>query len=202
MEELKVTPNSHKYKAEVKANKTTEDTKRVTKVVKGKMNDKKRSERSKFVSEMCGHLFTEIFVPAAKSFVWDAARDGLSMILFGEVKHTGNRPNASRVSYSSYYNDPRDSQRYSAPAPKARRGYEYDDIIFDNKGDAELVLDTMVETIERYGHVTILDLYDLADLTAPTHTSNRYGWTNLRSAETVRVRDGYILKLPKAVVID
>ena len=41
----------------------------------------------------------------------------------------------------------------------------------------------------------------MADLTSP-YTSNKYGWTNIRSAEAVRVRDGYILKLPKAMPID
>ena len=71
------------------------------------------------------------------------------------------------------------------------------DITFETRGDAEAVLEQMDDVIDRYGIVTVADMYDMADLTAP-YTSNKYGWTSINSAEVVRVRDGYILKLPKA----
>ena len=78
---------------------------------------------------------------------------------------------------------------------------ESDDIIFDNRGEAEIVLSRMDELIDTYGIVTIADLYDLAGVTGD-YTTNNYGWTNIRSAEVVRVRDGYIIKMPKAMPID
>ena len=60
----------------------------------------------------------------------------------------------------------------------------------------------MIDIMDNYdGVVTVADLYDLADLTQP-YTANRYGWTNLRNATTQRVRDGYILKLPRPMPID
>ena len=59
----------------------------------------------------------------------------------------------------------------------------------------------MVDLIDTYGFVTVADMYDMAGLQAP-YTSNKYGWTNIRTAETVRGRDGYMLKLPKAMPID
>ena len=49
--------------------------------------------------------------------------------------------------------------------------------------------------------VTVADMYDMADVPAP-FTSSKYGWTNISRAETKRVRDGYILELPKAMPID
>jgi hypothetical protein len=50
--------------------------------------------------------------------------------------------------------------------------------------------------------VTVADMYDMADSTAP-YTSNRYGWTSLRTAEVKRVQGGYyIIDLPKAAPID
>lgn len=195
-------PNSHRYRAENKASQPADNERKLEKVAKGRVSDKKRGERQGVLYEIGHYLLHDIAIPAVKDFLWDGVSSSLSMFLYGDTKRgQRNRPSASRVSYSSYYDDPRDSRRHDA-APKTRRGFEYDDIIFDSKGDAEVVLDRMCETIETYGFVTILDLYDLADLSAPTHTSNRYGWTNLRSAETVRVRDGYILKLPRAQVID
>ena len=65
-----------------------------------------------------------------------------------------------------------------------------------------MVREQMLDIIERYGFVTVADVYDMADLTAP-YTSNKYGWTNIRNAETMRLRDGgFVLKLPKAMPID
>ena len=59
----------------------------------------------------------------------------------------------------------------------------------------------MDELIETYGSATVADLYDLVGITC-NYTDNKYGWTNLRNAEPIRVRDGYMLKMPKALPID
>ena len=59
----------------------------------------------------------------------------------------------------------------------------------------------MIDVIEQYNVVSVLDLYDMVDMSAP-HTANKYGWTNLRNADVVRVRDGYVIKLPKPFPID
>ena len=59
----------------------------------------------------------------------------------------------------------------------------------------------MNDIIARYDYVRVLDLYDMAELTAP-FTANRYGWTNLKNAYVDRVRDGYIIRLPRAMPLD
>ena len=59
----------------------------------------------------------------------------------------------------------------------------------------------MDELIETYGIVSVADLYDLVGKSC-NYTDNKYGWTNIRNAEPVRVRDGYLLKMPKAGPID
>ena len=73
--------------------------------------------------------------------------------------------------------------------------------MFNNRGEAEAVKQQMQDTITRYGFVTVADLYDMADLPAP-YTSQKYGWMDVNNAEATRVRDGYMLKLPRAVPID
>ena len=59
----------------------------------------------------------------------------------------------------------------------------------------------MHDAIARYGIVTVADLYDMAGLTAP-YTSQKYGWMSVNGVNVVRTRDGYVLKLPRAVPID
>ena len=56
----------------------------------------------------------------------------------------------------------------------------------------------MDELIKEYGQVAVADLYDLVGITG-SYTDNKYGWTNLRNAEAIRDRDGYLLRLPKAL---
>lgn len=197
-------PNSYKSKEE-KKHEVKE--KRVEKVVKGKAKTKKNEVRritDLFISEDAGnvksYIFMDVLVPAIKKAVSDIVTDGISMILYGD---TGGRKSSSRssskVSYRSYYDDRRDGRRDSESRTRTR--FDYDDIVFETRGEAELVREQMVEMIDRYGFVTVADMYDMADLTSP-YTSNKYGWTNIRSAEAVRIRDGYILKLPKAMPID
>lgn len=42
---------------------------------------------------------------------------------------------------------------------------------------------------------------DLVGITG-SYTDNKYGWTNIRNAEIVHVRDGWMIKMPRAVAID
>ena len=197
--------NSHRSKEQQASGKESE--RRVEKVVTSKAKTKKNEVRKLtdiFISEDASnvktYIFMDVLVPAIKKAVCDIVTDGISMILYGD---TGGRKSKSgssgnKISYRSYYDDNRhSSSRDSRPSVR----FDYDDIVFDSRGDAELVREQMVEMIDRYGFVTVADMYDMADLTSP-YTANKYGWTNIRSAEAVRTRDGYILKLPKAMPID
>jgi hypothetical protein len=60
----------------------------------------------------------------------------------------------------------------------------------------------MDDIINRYGVVSVGDLYDLAGISTTNYTVNKYGWTNIRSAHVVRTRDGYLLKLPRALPLN
>lgn len=59
----------------------------------------------------------------------------------------------------------------------------------------------MDELIDTYGLASVADLYDLVGKTCE-YTDNNYGWNDIRSAAVVRVRDGYLLKLPRALPLN
>ena len=117
------------------------------------------------------------------------------MVRNGVPIATGSR--VDKVSYRDYSSA---SSRDDRPA-RTRSGYSYDDVILDTRGEAEEVLTRMDELIETYGVVSVADLYDLVGVTC-NYTDNKYGWTNIRNAEPIRVRKGYMLKLPKAIPIE
>lgn len=198
MNDTEYTPNSHKYKAEQAAR----EDKKIEKVVKGTAKVKKKNELHKvadiFISEdiknVKSFVLMDVLVPAIKKAISDIVTNGIDMILYGG-NGKSRSSNASKISYRDYYGR-RDDHRQSSE-PRTRTGYNYDDIILDTRGEAEDVISRMDELIETYGEVSVADLYDLVGITG-NYTDNKYGWTNIRNAEPVRVRDGYMLKLPKA----
>lgn len=198
-------PNSHKFKAE---QASQEEKKKVEKVVKGVVKTKKKNEIHKladiFIAEdirtVKSYALMEVLVPAIKKAVSDIVTNGIDMILYGGSGRPSDRSRSSKVSYVSYnkFSEREERRTYDSGS---RTRFDYDDLVFDNRGEAQVVLDHLMDTIESYGMATIADMYDLAGITPP-FTSNRYGWTSLKSASIERVRDGYIIKTPKAIVID
>lgn len=182
--------------------------KRAEKVVTGSAKVKKKSEARKltdiFVSEdissVKSYVFMDVLVPALKKAAYDIVTEGVDMLLFGGSggKRGKRSSDSGKISYRSYYDEPRERRHAHSDS---RNRFDYDDILFDTRGDADYVLDQMFEILDNYKMVRVLDLYDLAGLTAP-FTADRYGWTNLRSARVDHVRDGFIIKLPKASPID
>lgn len=192
---------SNSYKSKEK--EMVEDKKKVDKVVRGKVKTKKKSGVTKFtdvfisedIANVKSYIVGEVLVPAMKKALSDIITNGIDMLLYGESGVSKRNSRSSKVSYTKYYNDER------SPSRSVKSNYNYDDIIIDSRGEAEEVLTRMDELIYSYGMVSVADFYDLVGVTS-RYTDNNYGWTDVRSARVVHVRDGYIIKLPRAVPLD
>lgn len=195
-------PNSHRYKEQ----QAKEREKKVEKVVTGKVITKKKSGIRKFADEFISedaknvksYVIGEVLIPAMKKAIFDIVTDSIDMVLYGESRRGSRRSTADKVSYRSYsdYSRPRET-RSSSTASR----YSYDEIILSTRGEAEDVLSRLDELMDAYGLVRVADLYDLVGITGD-YTDNKYGWTSIRTAEIVRVREGYAIKMPRAVPID
>lgn len=202
MDEYK--PNSHKSKEENKNSTDPSSDKKVEKVVTGKARVKKKSELSKFADSMISedaanvksYILMDVLMPAIKKAVVDIVTDGINMILYGETSTASRKSSGSKISYRKFYEDDRRESRSDR-----RRRYDYNEVIFDSRRDAEEVLSSMDDLLDRYKVVSVMDFYDLADQDS-VYTDRYYGWTNLHTAEVVRVRDGYAIKLPKPLSLD
>lgn len=196
----KYRPNSHKSKELAK-----QPEKKIEKVVTGSVRQKKKSGLVKFkdafISEdannISSYLKQELVIPSIKKLVFDILVDGASILLFGEKGRLAKRGNASKISYGSFYDSPRDTRSLSKP----RTAVSYDEYVIESRGDAEEVLSRMDELIDNYKQVSVADLCELIGITCD-HTLNKYGWTDIHTAYAARVRDGYILKLPKPKPLD
>lgn len=209
MDEFELKPNSNKYKEEQKKLNSTPERQKLEKIVKGPVKTKKPSELKKladsFVSEdlpnIKSYILIDVLIPSAKKAISDIIKNGIDMLLYGSTGRSRDSI-AGKISYSGYYNgDRRDSDRRQLSNTQGRTRYSYDDIFFDTRGEAEEVLSRMDELIEMYGLVRVADLYDLVGITGD-YTDNKYGWKNIRNARVERTRDGYAIKLPRALLID
>ena len=211
MSEPGYTPNSHKYKEQQKEAANTVVEKRVQKVVKSPVKTKTNELRkfadifiSEDVNNVKNYIFMDVLVPAIKKAIYDIVTNGIDMFLYGGSGRTKNSPTGAKVSYRNFYDQKPTAQNSNyrgSENTKPRNGFEYEDIVFSNRGDAEAVKQQMQAALAKYGVLTVADLYDMVDQ-SPPYTSNKYGWMDLNSAEVIRVHGDYIIKLPRAVPID
>ncbi len=209
MQEFDYKSNSNKSKTE----EVKTEERRVAKVVTGKVLTKKKTGFAKFTDEFISedakniktYVFGEVLIPAIKKAISDIVTDGIDMILYGGNGGRGGnrRSSADKISYKNYYDD-RD-RRGNRQSDRLSSGYgnnySYDDIILTSRGEAEDVLVRMDELMDSYGLVRVADLKDLVGITG-NYTDNKYGWTNIQNAQIIHVRDGWAIKMPRAIPID
>lgn len=207
MSEPVYTPNSHKYKEEQK--KAASEEKRVQKVVKGPVKTKTNEVRkfadifiSEDIANVKNYIFMDVLVPAIKKAIYDIVTNGIDMFLYGGTGKSKSSPSGAKVSYRNFYDQKNSNVGYrGSENTRNQSGFDYDDLEFENRGDAEAVIVQMQGAIGKYGFVTVADLYDMVDLPTP-YTSQNYGWMDVSSAEVIRFRGKYRLRLPRAVPID
>ena len=213
-----MTPNRKKRAEDIVENIETESAKKekhVQKVVKGQARVKKKPPAKKVgdailgedVSEVKSYLIWDVFIPAVKDMIADLVKKGIDAMLFGGTEAPRNidrRRGTSRPSYSDYYDRNRDRRyddRRRTRRPNRRAVHEFDDILFADRFDAENVLSCMDDITMEYGMVSVADFYELAGEEGQ-YTDNKYGWGDVRDARVVKVRDGWIIDLPKPEPID
>lgn len=155
------------------------------------------------------YLVLEVLVPAAKTAISDAVSQGIERILFGAA--TPRTPTRSlsgtpRVSYNQYSNIPRTREREREVAPRqmsrpARATHDFREIVLESRGEADVVLARLVERIGLYDAASVADLYDMVGITGQ-FTDARWGWTSLKDARVVRVREGFLLDFPQPIPLD
>lgn len=194
-------PNSYKSKMENNEQSAKIERKGVKPIVSGTAKTKKKGVLTKFtdvfiqedIDSVKSYILTDVLIPSGKKLILDI----VNSILYPSGGGRSSSP-VSRVQYTSYDSISSGRKRESIPV---RRTYEYDDILFETRKDAELVIMGMDEILNTYEYVSVADMYDLAGIRGD-HTDNKYGWNDIRSARVEMTRDGYVIKLPKARPIE
>jgi len=76
-----------------------------------------------------------------------------------------------------------------------------DVVVFDTRDDAENVLGQLKDVMENFKSVSVADFKDMIGESG-SFEENKYGWVEFNNLYVKRVRHGYILTLPKTIVLE
>jgi hypothetical protein len=188
----------------------------IKKVISGGVSERKKTLGQKIAATFTGddarsvgnYILFDLVLPAVRDMFVDSIQQGAERFILGE-----NRPR-TRSGFGSGGIGPRPGHvAYNKMGPTITVGGRepvqaevsndiWNDIVLDTRGDAEVVLDGMMEIVHEYGIVSVSNLFELIGKTCP-FTYNKIGWNDLSRARAVRVRDGrYWLELPRPSNID
>lgn len=200
MEQYPSNSNKSKEQKQVQARE-----KKVEKAITGQARQRKKSSTRKladvFLSEdvdsVKSYIMTDVVIPNVKKFIDDVVSNAVHMFLYGDTVSTSRSIPGSKIAYDKIGSPSRATVRPTyGPA-----AYDFDDVVVDTRGEAEAIISQMDDLMETYGMVSVADLLDLCGITS-RFTDNKYGWTDIRSAQAVRIRDGYAIKMPKPKPLD
>jgi hypothetical protein len=193
--------------------------KRVEQVVVSKVSRRKKPLSKRFTEMFIGgdaqtvgqFIMFEVILPALKDTIADVVSQGIEKMLYGEARSSsrrvGGRPSGQNgyVSYNRYSTGSTPPGRREDPrrpmSRQSRATHNFDEIILATRPEAEEVIDRLFDLVSRYEQATVSDLYNLVGVSG-NYTDEKWGWTDLRGAGATRVRNGYLLDLPRPEHLD
>ena len=205
IQKMNLPANNHKYNKEMPE-------RRLSKVVQGNVTTRKKSLGKKFgetflaedMKSVGDYLLFDVLVPAVKDTIVNIVTNGINAFVYGDTrpaqKSRFSAPYGSgrSIGYTSYSSYSRPRQPEGSFRSGRDSGYLQDskEPILDSRMDAVSVLDELNDCICEYDQATVGDLYDLMGFDSE-HTDYKWGWTDLSTATVRKVRQGWLIDLPK-----
>lgn len=151
------------------------------------------------------YVIFDVLLPSAKDMIVEAVSQGAEKLILGESRRRSTTPPLSGptgyVSYNRMNMGGRNNGPSRAISRQARARHNFDEIVMNDRVEAEEVIDRLFDLVNRYETATVADLYELVGL-ASSHTDNKWGWVDLHGAGVSRIRGGYLLDLPEPEVLE
>lgn len=191
------------FKSNSHVSKNVPEKKNVKRVTSNPARVKKDSRKllDLFIAEDASnvkrYLLLDVLVPAIKKLFVELVETSANMFAYGGTSRVQN-VNRSKPSYSGYYSS---GQSVKRDYRLSNVDSEYVSVTVDTRAEAEDALFSCGELIDKYGVASVADFYDLVGITAK-YTDDKYGWEDIRQATISRTREGYLIKMPKAKLLD
>lgn len=174
-------------------------------VVKGRTVLQKETLGKKFkrllfpgdMQDMRKYAVEQILLPSLKN----GALALVELALFGSVSRRSTTGlGAQRTNYS--YISSSNVQKQSGPVmtQRDRATHNFQNVIFETYEDAEEVISTLIDLVDRYGSARVSDFYDAAKIDCD-YASENWGWKTFRRLETKAVHGGYIIDVDPPVLL-
>lgn len=190
----------------------------VESVVTNKVETRKKPLMKRFMDVFIGgdsksvlqYVMMDVLVPQAKDMITEAASQGFERLIYGDSRPTrrpgsGSRSGTGPVQYNRYAvrgNNPLGRAGGEDRRPLAQsRSQHVDDILLATRVEGDAVLERMYDLLNEYETVSVADLNSLVDRSS-SYTDQKWGWMDLQGSAVRRVRDGYILDLPRIISLD
>lgn len=163
------------------------------------------------------YVFKDIIVPSIKNLFVDASTQAVERAIFGDSYRsrssyryngggsgTGSTPtNYGRYGQSS--TPPWQRNATTTPrrdvSPEGRAQHNFDEIVLDNRGEADRVVEMLHEIHDQYQMVSVADLYALVGISA-AYTDQNWGWTDLSGTRVMPIRGRqFVIDLPRPIPI-
>lgn len=193
----------------------------VTKVISGEPIVRKKSLLKQFTStftptstkSVVEWVYTGVIIPAVKQLIFESAKQGLSMKLFGDSAPGGYQAPGfgQSVAYTAYN---RMSQPMVAPAvlnrpdprmpqpgqmtPHGKRMHDFKEILIPSRAEAIVVLEKLYSLLSQFEVVTVADFYSACGIT-PAFPDEQWGWFSLQGSDVAHTSQGWLVDLPPAV---
>lgn len=168
---------------------------------------RKKSLGSKFKETFIGdsaesvgqYIFFDIIVPRLKDLLFETITGGAERSLFGTSARSSRGRRSQLTEKTDYQGlSTRNANRPERDiSPRSRANHNFEEILIPSRGEAEQILDTLLELVDQYDSATVADLYNAVGISTD-HTDLKFGWTDLTEAKIDPARGGgYILVMPR-----
>lgn len=199
--------------------RSQEEPKKVERVVQGEVVRRKTPRGRRMMQNLLiggdaqsvwGYVSTDILAPAFRDLIEDAFVGFITRMVRGDdYRPTRGRSRGGLSSRTDYQAPFRGSHRREDPrrelSRRARSTHDLDEIILENRVDAEEVLDRMAAWLDRYEVVSLAEYYELCGLSG-AYTDRRYGWRDIRDIQDASIHrargGGFVIRLPPPEVLD
>lgn len=150
-------------------------------------------------------IVDDVVLPGFKRVMVDMITSAANWIFYGNGYVSNSKPGgikgigwSSGTEYNSLYNNKPSAMKQGSKANVCT----VSDLLFADRGSAELVLTRLNEKLSKYGVVAVSDFYQLAEQSYD-YTDERWGWRDLSGCIIVIDEDpatharGYCIKFPK-----
>lgn len=147
------------------------------------------------------YVAAEVALPAFRNMIVDTTTKGIERVIYGPDRATSRTRSPQYGGRTAYYTPPSRTPYQSVMLPNqppylsrhARQ--EVGDLIFYSREEAEAVLETLGDIIDKEKVASKAELMEICG--KPTqYTDQKWGWSFIGSAEIIQVREGWLLDLP------